>query len=330
MKRRNLVLVFMLVMLLTTVAWAQMPEVLNYQAKLTNSAGEPLTGDHSFDFAILDNENTILWQTTESVVISVEDGIYSVILGGDGMLPLDAWGINPFSAAHLTWLQVTVDGEQLSPNQQILPVAYAHRANSAFCADYAINTSMANYNFLVDGYIEATQNGYGIDNSDIRTTYGTLRGSDVVANRPYSQDYGGNIYASHDLSVEGVKNFVIDHPLQKEKKIVYACIEGPEAAVYTRGTAELINGEAWVPFEEHFELVVNPETISVQLTSLSAESEGLAVIEKKPNGFRVKELRKGTGSYKFDYFVQGIRKGYEEYRVIRDKSEYEFKNNSKN
>lgn len=35
---------------------------------------------------------------------------------------------------------------------------------------------------------------------------------------------------------EQVKTFIIDHPLQTEKYLVHACLEGPEAGVYYRGT----------------------------------------------------------------------------------------------
>ena len=121
----------------------------------------------------------------------------------------------------------------------------------------------------------------------------------------------------------GNKGFVMDHPLDSTKSIVYTSIEGPEAAAYTRGTIELVGGEAWVPFEEHFSLVINPDTMTIQLTPTSADSEGLAVIEQGPDGFRIKELRGGTGNYKVHYLVQGVRAGQENYQVVRDKSSFE-------
>ena len=320
MKKQNLVLVFMLVMLLTNVVWAQMPQKFNYQAKLTNSAGEPLTGEHSFDFAFVDEYNYVLWQT-QDVIISVEDGLYSVVLGDDYLS--DAYYENN------VWLRVTVDNELLSPNQQILPVLHAHRAGYADFAENASTAYNAEYAQWAQGaeYASAAAGNFYVS-QNLQVTGAIICYDDIDAGGNIIA--GGHLHAGGNISADGVKNFVIDHPLRNDKKIVYACIEGPEAAVYTRGTAELINGEAWITFEEHFELVVNPETITVQLTSLSAESEGLAVVEKTANGFRIKELRKGTGNYKFDYFVQGIRKGYEDYRVIRDKSEYESKNKIKN
>ena len=118
-----------------------------------------------------------------------------------------------------------------------------------------------------------------------------------------------------------MKNFFMDHPTDESKQIWYASIEGPEAAAYERGTAKLENGEAFIPFTEHFELVINPETMTVNLTPNSAESLGLAVVEKTEKGIRVKELYQGTGNYEFDWEVKAVRKGYEDYRVIRPKSE---------
>jgi hypothetical protein len=37
----------------------------------------------------------------------------------------------------------------------------------------------------------------------------------------------------------GVKTFVIDHPMQIDKYLVHACLEGPEAGVYYRGTGKI-------------------------------------------------------------------------------------------
>ena len=118
-----------------------------------------------------------------------------------------------------------------------------------------------------------------------------------------------------------IKNFRLDHPFDDEKEIWYACIEGPEAAAYERGTTQLVNGEATVLFPDHFGLVANHETMTVMLTPLSADCKGLAVIEKTRTGFKVKELFQGTGTYSFDWEVKCVRKGYENYNVIRDKKD---------
>ena len=106
------------------------------------------------------------------------------------------------------------------------------------------------------------------------------------------------------------------HPKEPSKHIVYSCLEGPEAAAYIRGRAALTNGRAQVNFPEHFLLVINPDTVTILLTPRSATSKGLAMVESRPDGFTVRELFDGTGSYDFDYFVSGIRKGYEDYQPV--------------
>lgn len=118
----------------------------------------------------------------------------------------------------------------------------------------------------------------------------------------------------------GVKSFVMPHPSQPDKEIVYACLEGPEVAAYQRGTSRLVNGEAFIPYSEHFRIVANPSTITTVLTPLSVDSKGLAVVEKTAEGFKVKELFGGTGNYDFDWRIEGVRIGAEDFQVVRDKS----------
>ncbi len=119
------------------------------------------------------------------------------------------------------------------------------------------------------------------------------------------------------------KNFRMANPNQPDTEIWYACIEGPEAAAYLRGTARLENGRASVSFPDHFQAVATAEGMTVQLTPLSAECKGLAVTEKTLEGIEVQELWNGTGSYDFDYLVMAVRQGYEDYQVIRPDMEEE-------
>ena len=40
------------------------------------------------------------------------------------------------------------------------------------------------------------------------------------------------------------KSFVIDHPLNNDKHLVHACLEGPEAGVYYRGVGEILDNQS--------------------------------------------------------------------------------------
>jgi hypothetical protein len=118
-----------------------------------------------------------------------------------------------------------------------------------------------------------------------------------------------------------IKNFKMIHPTQAGKEIWYASIEGPEAAAYLRGTGKLEAGESTVEFPDHFQHVINPSTMTVVLTPLSGDSKGLAVIAKTSDGFSVKELFNGNGDYGFDWEVKAVRKGFEDYQVVRDEED---------
>ena len=119
-----------------------------------------------------------------------------------------------------------------------------------------------------------------------------------------------------------VKNFRVTNPDDPSSDIWYASLEGPEAAAYVRGTATLVNGRVTIVLPQHFRAVTVAEGMTVQVTPLSGGSLGLAVIEKSLDGIVVQELQRGTGSYSFDYQVTAVRRGYENYRVIRDKGSF--------
>ena len=46
---------------------------------------------------------------------------------------------------------------------------------------------------------------------------------------------------TNELTYNTTKTFVIDHPIDEEKYLVHACLEGPEAGVYYRGCDKITN-----------------------------------------------------------------------------------------
>jgi hypothetical protein len=134
-----------------------------------------------------------------------------------------------------------------------------------------------------------------------------------------SLDGATGVVTATDFIKTGTSNSRTEHPLDPSKEIYTSSLEGPEAGLYTRGTAQLVNGEARIQLPYHFPLVATQEGLTVHLTPLSAASEGLAVVSKSTRAIVIKELRNGTGNYQFDYIVHAVRKGYENFAVIRDK-----------
>lgn len=114
-----------------------------------------------------------------------------------------------------------------------------------------------------------------------------------------------------------VKNFVEPDPEDPTMNIVYACPEGPEAAMYVRGTGQLVRGEARITLPDHFRKLASTQGITIFLTPHGRKSRGLTYEDASPSSFSVFELDNGSGSYTFDWEVKAVRKGYENYRVYR-------------
>ena len=110
-----------------------------------------------------------------------------------------------------------------------------------------------------------------------------------------------------------------DDPDDSSKVLAYAPISGAENAIFERGIASLSNGELYIAFSDHFKKLLSVDGMTVSLTPHSADTYGLAVIEKNEDGIRVKELMNGTSNMSFDWEVKATRKSQLSYQVIRDK-----------
>jgi len=118
---------------------------------------------------------------------------------------------------------------------------------------------------------------------------------------------------------QGAKNSVMDFPGDKSRQIFYAAMEGGEIGLYTRGQGKLKDGKASVRFPRHFSAVVSEKNLTVQLTPHSADTFGLAAVKVTPEGLQVAELggENANGNFEFSYHVQGVKRGSEDYPVIR-------------
>lgn len=173
------------------------------------------------------------------------------------------------------------------------------------------------------GYLATQYTGTGNAAAVLTTSSASNGGYVGVSNDADCCDAGMYVDTSGNGIVWGdTKSFVIDHPLEPELRIVYASLEGPEAAAYVRGTAQLVDGFALVELPEHFRWVVGPEGLTAQVTATSAQSPGLAVTDLTPEFFIVEELGGGTGSYSFYWTVQGVRRGHETFATIRPASDF--------
>ncbi|MBK8271269.1 MAG: hypothetical protein IPK83_24305, partial [Planctomycetes bacterium] len=83
------------------------------------------------------------------------------------------------------------------------------------------------------------------------------------------------------------KNFRAPNPSDPTTDIWYCCPEGPEAAMYVRGTARLINGRATIELPDHFRNLASEPGMTVQLTPRSLDSKRLATSKVSLSGIEV-------------------------------------------
>lgn len=106
------------------------------------------------------------------------------------------------------------------------------------------------------------------------------QGNDLVAQLymwDNSQRWGGL-----KLPVLGYKTFVVDHPLDPDRYLVHATLEGPEPAVYYRGTGQLAGGRTEVCLPDYADALTDPDSWTVQLTPIG----GFDRLAVEPSGGR--------------------------------------------
>lgn len=115
---------------LVGLAAGAVPRLINYQGRLTDSAGAPLNGSYRVSFKIYDAESggALLWQETHNGVV-VQKGLVSLLLGSVNELNL------AFDEGY--YLEIKVEDDVLSPRQYLAAAGYAIRAATAEYASKA-------------------------------------------------------------------------------------------------------------------------------------------------------------------------------------------------
>jgi hypothetical protein len=163
-------------------------------------------------------------------------------------------------------------------------------------------------------YFSYTRIPHGDEGID---AYGSVYGG--VFHQFQNSNYAYVSYSSYKILGTGAVSFVQNHPDDPSKVIVYVAPEGDEAAVYTRGSGKLVNGEARVRLGETFALVANPDIGLTATATPRGEPIPLAVSELSAGEVVV---RGPAGSNaEFDYMVWGLRIGFEDQSIVQPKKD---------
>ncbi|MBN1425513.1 hypothetical protein JXA88_13245 [Candidatus Fermentibacteria bacterium] len=185
MSSRRLVLLGMLCCLLVFSASAEIPQLINYQGKVTDSGGTPVAdGAYSMTFSIYDASTggSSLW-SSGAVSVTVSGGVFSVVLGES---PQPALSLD-FSADY--WVETSIEGDLQSPRARLGSVGYAYMA-SGLVAGTEVEGSVSSGNLAaISGTNTSTVNA-------ARGVYGSVssatgRGMEGVATSSTGTAFGG-------------------------------------------------------------------------------------------------------------------------------------------
>jgi hypothetical protein len=182
------------------------------------------------------------------------------------------------------------------------------------------NVGVKGYGDGIGGYFENTSNGHYLRAGDADSgNHGITVGAH---NGGLLQSTGGTwvglaYFGGWSTIGNGGKNFVQNHPHDKNKVIRYTSLEGDEVGTYTRGSGRLVDGLARISLGETFQWVTNPD---IGLTALLTPRGRAEVLFVESLSSTELVVRGPAGSdAAFDYIVHGLRIGFEEQSVVTDK-----------
>ena len=121
MKIKLILLILLMVFCTTSVSYAAIPHVINFQGKATDKANVPLDGTYKLTFRIYDavTGGNLEWTEIHDGV-AITNGIFQVPLNVD----------LPFNEDY--WISVEVNADkEMSPRTQLASVGYAYRAEKS-------------------------------------------------------------------------------------------------------------------------------------------------------------------------------------------------------
>lgn len=145
------------------------PRLLNYQGYLTDTLGVPISDSLDMTFRIFDaasGGNELWYEAWHDV--SVEDGIFSLLLGDQETMPDSI-----FTDFSNTWLELTLEGPQtLTPRTRITSAGYAFAATYSDTAQYA-RDGAADNDWALNSDLLYPSGSYGLLMRSYNMTYGS-------------------------------------------------------------------------------------------------------------------------------------------------------------
>jgi hypothetical protein len=182
---------FVVGLLLASWSFAEIPQMMSYQGKVTDSGGSPVAdGTYTMRFRVYDaaTGGTMLWDSG-SRSIQVSGGVFNVLLGESPQpsLSLD------FDTDY--WLQVTFLGTNQTPRHRLGSVGYAYMASGLVSGTEVSGSAAGSSNAVISAINTSTDaETHGLQGISLSTWYGA--GVFAAATSTTGATYG--IYATNE------------------------------------------------------------------------------------------------------------------------------------
>ena len=156
-----------------------------------------------------------------------------------------------------------------------------------------------------------------IDSLRVNTNIQGPLGTGVFAVTSTQVNFSGNVIAAGQVCgntfCSASKLFDIPHPTKEKKRLVHACLEGPENGVYVRGR---LTGNNVIELPDYWRGLVDPASITVSLTQIGSSQD--LIVDKIEWGSRI-VIRSGSASNIDCYYtVNATRKDVAPLEVEQD------------
>ena len=173
------------------------PQMINYQGRLVDAGGSPVTGSHSITLAIYDADTggPALWSEIHPSV-SVDNGVFHIIMGS--VTPIE------LSFGDDYWLGVTVDTDsEMTPRQRLVSVGYAFKANTANALADGVDLSLDG-----DADVTGTLTASGLAYPASDGTAGQILSTDGAGNLSWTSPGGtGDVTGPSSATDDAVARF---------------------------------------------------------------------------------------------------------------------------
>ncbi len=192
------------VLALTTTSLQATIGPMNYQGRLLDNQGVPVTGSYNFQVRVWDafTNGTLKYQEDHNGV-SVNDGVYSFLVGTQTQTGGDSsWDINLWNISEI-YLEIVVAGETLSPRHRIAAAPYAYQANLALTTNNALalgGRTASSYDEIVIAVCEG-DSGMWLPTAD-RCAGGAVdfSGESAASIEPGVTDYNNLVFTNADFT----------------------------------------------------------------------------------------------------------------------------------